>query len=246
MTIVGKDMKNMAKNSNATADAVNALTTARKSEPVTPDVVMDAKSLVNQVRDDMGNAELGDFCRLRAGVGLLRFRELNPHGEWMTEMTAAFPGRSPRTLQRYMQQAAKFIGQLGVGVEAVHTKMMAFNVETLRAQIGLPEGERKQLPERGVSKSVAIDNKITNAVVAYSAGEKPEVQQPHTVRISKEEEMQTRVDYAMAMASKVQIWNADARTIRTLPTETLESVRSILVLTVDSLKNELRSREAAK
>lgn len=236
----------MAKKDNATAKAVTALAEGRNAVPATPEIMMDNKSLLRQVGDDMANAELGDFCRLRAGVGLLRFREMNPHGEWMAEMAAAFPNRSPRTLQRYMQQASKFIGQLGVGAEAVHSKMMALDVETLRAQIAAPESERKLLPERGVAKSAAIENKITNAVVAYSAGEKPEPPKPVHVKISKEEEMQTRVDYAMGLATKVQIWTSDARTIRTLPTETLESVRAIIVLAVDSLKNELRSREAAK
>lgn len=236
----------MAKKNNATADAVTALANAKKADVMTPEVVMDGKALLKQVGEDIANAELGDFCRLRAGVGLLRFRELNPHGEWMNEMAAAFPNRSYRTLSRYMQQASKFVGQLGVAVENVHRKMMSIDVEALRTQIALPVAERKALPERGVAKAAAIDNKITNAVVAYSAGEMPEPPKPQPVKISREEKMQTRVDYAMAMATKVQIWLADARTIRTLPTETLESVRSVLVLAADSLKNELRSREGTK
>lgn len=236
----------MAKKNNATADAVTALAKAKKDDVMTPEVVMDGKALLKQVGEDMANAELGDFCRLRAGVGLLRFKELNPHGEWMNEMAAAFPNRSPRTLQRYMQLSSKFVGQLGVAVEDVHRKMMSIDVEALRTQIALPVAECKALPERGVAKAAALENKITNAVVAYSSGEMPEAPKPKHARISREEEMQTRVDYAMAMATKVKIWNADTRTIRTLPTETLESVRSILVLVTDSLRNELRSREGAK
>ncbi len=236
----------MAKKSNATAQAVTALAEAKKAEVVTPEVMLDGKNLLKQVGEDMASAELGDFCRLRAGVGLLRFREMNPHGEWMNEMAAAFPNRSYRTLSRYMQQASKFIGQLGVGADAVHQKMMALDVDTLRAQICAPASERKLLPERGVAKAAALDNKITNAVVAYSAGEKVEAPKPQHVKISKEEEMQTRVAYAAALAAKLQMWIGDSRTIRTLPTEPLESMRAVLVLVTDALKNELRTREAAK
>ena len=57
-----------------------------QAEVVTPQVMPDDKRLAAQIAEDMANAELGAFCRVRAGVGLCNIRELNAHGAWETRM----------------------------------------------------------------------------------------------------------------------------------------------------------------
>ena len=233
---------------NDTVAAAQALVKKPSVEVVTPDVMMDDAGMVRQIREDMANAELGDFCRLRAGVGLVNFRELNAHGQWMGEMMKAFPGKSARTLQRYMQNAGKWLAMVGVETGRAYEKLMSINVEDLKKTIALPPSERKALPERpcsGVSKAVAADNRIVNAIVSYAAGDEPTADEPKKpARISREEERETMRQYAVSLGVKVRDWAEGGRNVKTMDTETLELVQADLTLVVSQIKAELRQRDS--
>ena len=160
-------------------------------------------------------------------------------------MIEAFPGRSARTLRGYMQGARKFLATVDVGSEQAWITMMKVDVNDLAKTIALPDAERKQLPVKGVAKAVAIENRVMNGIVAYTAnGALPPAEAPKPKRISTEQEIATRNLYARGLADKVREWAADAKVVRTLETETLEAVMAGLVLVVDTLKSEIRSREA--
>lgn len=233
---------------NDTVAAAQALVKKPSVEVVTPDVMMDDAGMVRQIREDMANAELGDFCRLRAGVGLVNFRELNAHGQWMGEMMKAFPGKSARTLQRYMQNAGKWLAMVGAETGRAYEKLMSINVEDLKKTIALPPSERKALPERpcsGVSKSVAAENRIANAIVSYAAGdEMPVPEKKPAARISKKEELEAMRLFAVSLAGKVRDWAEGGRNVKTMDTETLEKVQAELTLVVSQIKSELRQRES--
>ena len=232
---------------NDTVAAAQALVKKPSVEVVTPDVMMDDAGMVRQIREDMANAELGDFCRLRAGVGLVNFRELNAHGQWMGEMMKAFPGKSARTLQRYMQNAGKWLAMVGVETGRAYEKLMSINVEDLKKTIALPPSERKALPERpcsGVSKSVAAENRIVNAIISYAAGDEMPVPEKKPARISKEEERETMRQYAVSLGVKVRDWAEGGRNVKTMDTETLELVQADLTLVVSQIKAELRQRDS--
>ena len=232
---------------NDTVAAAQALVKKPSVEVVTPDVMMDDAGMVRQIREDMANAELGDFCRLRAGVGLVNFRELNAHGQWMGEMMKAFPGKSARTLQRYMQNAGKWLAMVGAETGLAYEKLMSINVEDLKKTIALPPSERKALPERpcsGVSKSVAAENRIVNAIISYAAGDEMPVPEKKPARISKEEERETMRQYAVSLGVKVRDWAEGGRNVKTMDTETLELVQADLTLVVSQIKAELRQRDS--
>ena len=55
--------KNQAKSKGVKGEVVPA-------EVVTPVVMPDDKAIAKQIAEDIRNAELGAFCRVRAGVGL--------------------------------------------------------------------------------------------------------------------------------------------------------------------------------
>ena len=238
----------MKERKNVAVEAAQALVKKQSADVVTPDVMMDDAGMVRQIREDMANAELGDFCRLRAGVGLVNFRELNAHGQWMGEMMKAFPGKSARTLQRYMQNAGKWLAMVGAETGRAYEKLMGIDVEDLKRTIALPPGERKALPERpcsGVSKAVAADNRIVNAIVSYAAGDEPTADEPKKpARISKEEERETMRQYAVSLGVKVRDWAEGGRNVKTMDTETLELVQADLTLVVSQIKAELRQRDS--
>ena len=107
----------------------HAVAPAKKAEVVTPEVVNpvvmpDDKNLAAQITEDINNAELGAFCRVRAGVGLCNIRELNAHGEWEKRLLALFPNRSKATLYRYMQDGRKFCSKVDLDAGRVYEKMI--------------------------------------------------------------------------------------------------------------------------
>ena len=137
----------------------HAVVPAKKAEVVTPEVVNpvvmpDDKNLAAQITEDINNAELGAFCRVRAGVGLCNIRELNAHGAWEERMLSLFPNRSRRTLFRYMQDGRKFCAAVDMDAQHVYEKMMAVDVKRLHQMAALPADARKALPVRGVAREV--------------------------------------------------------------------------------------------
>lgn len=235
-------MKETNKKTNTVA-AARALV-KKDAEVLTPVVEASDNDILSQVKSDMQAADLGDFCRLRAGLGLENFRELNAAGNWEERMMQMFPERTPRTLRRYMSNGRKFLDAVGVDAKTAYEKLMTLSADDVRGLIAARSEGAKALPEKGVAKQIAIANRITNAVAAYSAGEKPAAAEAKPKAISKQDEINARNLFALGLSRKVRDWGEDAKLVRTMATETLETVQAELTLVVGILKAELRSREA--
>ena len=212
-------------------------------EVVTPEVMPDDKAIAAQIAEDIRNAELGTFCRVRAGVGLCNFREMNAHGMWEARMIEMFPGKSRATLFRYMQQGRKFCEQVSLDAGKVYDKMMRVDVKELQAQAALPAGERKALPVRGVAKAEAEGNRVMNALVLMAAGERPEAEKPKAKPLTAAEKQAAWREYTASLGEKLRDWGDNPLTWKALETDDLEKFRAELVLVTGLVKDELRSRE---
>ena len=226
----------------------HAVAPAKKPEVVTPDVVNpvvmpDDKNLAAQIAEDMNNAELGEFCRVRAGVGLCNIRELNAHGAWEVRMRELFPNRTTRTLRNYMQTGRKFCAAVDLDTQRVYEKMMAVDVKRLQQLAALPAEERKALPVRGVAREAAAGNRVMNALVLLASGDRPAAEKPKAKPLTASERAAAWRDYTVDLAEKVREWSESHMTFKALETDELERFRSALVLVAGLIKDELRRRE---
>ena len=212
-------------------------------EVVTPDVMPTDAQIASQIAEDIRNAELGAFCRVRAGVGLCNFRDMNAHGMWEARMIEMFPSKSRRTLFRYMQQGRKFCEQVSLDAGKVYDRMMRVDVKALQEMAALPVEQRKALPVRGVAKAEAEGNRVMNALVLMAAGERPEAEKPKAKPLTASEKAAAWRDYTASLGEKLRDWGDNPLTWKALETDDLEKFRAELVLVVGLLKDELRSRE---
>ena len=214
-----------------------------RAEVVTPEVMPDDKAIAAQIAEDIRNAELGSFCRVRAGVGLCNFREMNAHGNWEQRMMEMFPGKGTRTLYRYMQEGRKFCDRVELDAGRVYGKLMSVDVKKLQAMAALPSDQRKALPVRGVAKAEAEGNRVMNALVLLAVGEKPESEKPKAKPLTVAEKHAAWRDYTAKLADNLRDWGDNPLTWRALETDDLEKFRAELVLVAGLVKDELRSRE---
>ena len=77
----------MSKKSKSKAVAV-------MSEQDIEQAAANSKIIAQNVRSDMQTAENGMFHALRAGVGLLKIKELYEHGDWANALMGLFPEKS--------------------------------------------------------------------------------------------------------------------------------------------------------
>lgn len=227
-----------------TKRAKNAVVPAAKAEVVTPDVMPDDKSMAAQIAEDIRNAELGAFCRVRAGVGLCNFRDMNAHGMWEARMLEMFPTKSRATLFRYMQQGRKFCEQVSLDAGKVYDRMMRVDVAALQKMAALPAEQRKALPVRGVAKAEAEGNRVMNALVLLASGDGPQVaEKPKAKPLTAAEKAEAWREYTASLGEKLREWGDNPLTWKSLETDALEKFRAELVLVTGLLKDELRSRE---
>ena len=192
-------------------------------EVVTPDVMPTDAQIASQIAEDIRNAELGAFCRVRAGVGLCNFRDMNAHGMWEARMIEMFPSKSRRTLFRYMQQGRKFCEQVSLDAGKVYDRMMRVDVKALQEMAAIPAEQRKALPVRGVAKA--------------------EAEKPKAKPLTASEKAAAWRDYTASLGEKLRDWGDNPLTWKALETDDLEKFRAELVLVVGLVKDELRSRE---
>ena len=212
-------------------------------EVVTPEVMPDDKAIAAQIAEDIRNAELGTFCRVRAGVGLCNFREMNAHGNWEQRMMEMFPGKGTRTLYRYMQEGRKFCDRVELDAGRVYGKLMSVDVKKLQAMAALPSDQRKALPVRGVAKAEAEGNRVMNALVLMAAGERPEAEKPKAKPLTAAEKQAAWREYTASLGEKLRDWGDNPLSWKALETDDLEKFRAELVLVVGLVKDELRSHE---
>lgn len=226
-----------------TKQAKNAVVPAAKTEVVTPTVEKSDRELVQQINKDMTLGDLGDFCRKRAGVGLCAIRAFHNHGEWEKRLMELFPTRSIRTLNRYVKAGEEVCRRFEASPQKIYDLLMHMDTERIRQQADIEHDERKLLPVRGVSKDMALENRLFNYVVAITAGEKEELPAPKAQKTTPEQEAAERRERVEGYANTLRNWSGDRKTLRLLEADALETFAAELTLVVNVIRKELRERE---
>jgi hypothetical protein len=194
------------------------------------------------VQQDLAAAAIGTFFGLRAGIGLLRIRDLCGHGSWEARMLDLCPGKSARMLRRYMQIGKSFLDDNSFDADAVWTRMTAItSPDNL-----LADPDAKDKAARAERKA----DKIGAAVREYvqDAGSMRKALEDSN-RDGKEEKPLTRAQRIEAASG---IWSKyvggiidegiQRRTYTLLPDDELDSLASNLRTVADALRKELASR----
>lgn len=178
-----------------------------------------------QVRQDIDNAELGRFFALRAGVGLIVVKELCAHGEFMPEALRMIPGRHPRTLQRYINEARLFLDAKA---------LMAHDVWLPLSQVGqrsgrlLGPGGGEDLPQPAADAAEWLAKKDEE--------KKPKKPEPGPEKkLSAAERRQAAIDRWRPLAGQVKDWGVDRPNWQYLALDELESVVSVLRTVADAM-----------
>ena len=226
-----------------TKRAKNAVVPAAKPEVVTPTVEKSDREIVQQINKDMTLGDLGDFCRKRAGVGLCAIRAFHNHGEWEKRLMELFPTRSLRTLNRYVKAGEEVCRRFEASPHKIYDLLTHMDTERIRQQADIDANERKLLPVRGVSKDVALENRLFNYVVPITAGEKEKLPARKTQKTTPEQEAAERRERVEGYANTLRNWSGDSKTLRLLEADALETFAAELTLVVNVIRKELRERE---
>lgn len=211
------------------------------------------------ISDDLNRAEVGMFSMLRAGVGLLCFKGMAEHGEWEARLMELCPGKSPRTLQTYMQRAREFADSHGITPEQAWpelSKIDAAQVGSLMiaapAALQLAEqnepaaapskrGGRKAKAEAPAPAAMPSFSQMLLDFIQQRKAAKPKQAEPPKPLTRKE-----KVEAAIAEANRVvnltADWVADG-TWALLPDDELESTLAGLRAAADKIRDEFKSRQ---
>jgi len=193
-----------------------------------------AEGIAQNVRADMQAAEAGMFHALRAGVGLLRIKELSEYGSWEQRMLELFPDKSARSLRRYMQVGGRFLEAKGLKAGSAWDKMSSVRTDRLLAD---PDGkaDKKADPlERDLGEFIREFGSVRNA----DAGT-PKAEQGRP--LSRAEKLDAARQNWVRMANEAQE-ELNSPTLSVLPDEDLDSIASVFRTVSDALRRELARR----
>lgn len=219
----------------------------------------DIPSIVDSVASDLTQAEIGTFCKLRAGVGLTCIKQLCDHTTWESRMIELFPNRSPRTLQRYMQEAREFMQEHAVLPEQAWGELCKYDttqVSTLMiaapAPMALGTGEPEQAePARKGRKAKAApapvpetsEQTFSQMLIDFIQQRKKAKAKDQTPprTLTKKEKIETAISEANRIVNVTADWLSDG-TWALLPDEELESTMAGLRAAADKLRMEFKNR----
>jgi hypothetical protein len=214
------------------------------------------------IADDLNRAEVGQFSMLRAGVGLLCYRALSGHGEWESRLMELCPGKSPRTLQLYMQQARQFADAHGITPEQAWPELSRIDA----SQVGLllaggggaaplqltAGGPQPDAAKKGGKKGKAktadapADDAPTFAQMLLDFIQQRKRAKPAAAADARPLTKGERVAAAVAEANRIvntmADWVADS-TWALLPDEEIESCAAGLRAAADKIREEVRKRQ---
>ena len=198
-----------------------------------------SSTIAQTVRGDMQTAENGMFYALRAGVGLLRIKELFQHGDWANELLDMFPEKAPRSLQKYMQVAGNFLEAKNVKALDVWNGMSAISSDRLLAAPGAdakPEKGKEGALVRDVREFLTEFGSIRKAIKGEA-----EVEQGRP--LTKSERSDTARAFWGKICNMVQdgLNNSD---YALLTDEEVDSLASALRMGSDTLRKNLAARGA--
>lgn len=92
-----------------------------------------SQSIADSIRSDMQIAENGMFYALRAGVGMLRIKDMYAHGNWAAALMNLLPEKTPRTLRTYMQVGQNFLEAKQLSTQDAWVGMRSIRTDRLLA-----------------------------------------------------------------------------------------------------------------
>jgi hypothetical protein len=92
-----------------------------------------SQSIADSIRSDMQVAENGMFYALRAGVGMLRIKDMYAHGNWAGALLNLLPEKAPRTLRTYMQIGQNFCDAKQISTQDAWVGMRTIRTDRLLA-----------------------------------------------------------------------------------------------------------------
>ena len=236
----------------------DAVVVAADARPV------DVTAMKTIIGEDLNRAEVGVFCMLRAGVGLLVYKELSEHGEWEDRLLELGKGKSPRTLQIYMKQARTLCEQYGITPaqawdEARHIDASQVTELLLAApgeprQIGAGEQPaedppakkgrkaKKSKPASGPDMPTQTFAQMLLDFMEQRKRAKAKDIEPKKP-LTKKEKIETAIAEAFRVVNLTADWVADG-TWALLPDEELESAMAGLRAAADKIRDEFRNRRA--
>jgi hypothetical protein len=200
-----------------------------------------AEQIVNQINQDIGNAEMGRFFALRAGVGLIVVREMCGHGPFGLAMAEMMPHRSGRTLRRYMKGAHDFLETKALEAREIWGPLSGIGAGALSAT-----GGRLMI---GDGKSADVPAPVA-AIADYLAEKEPELKPAAgDAKADKGSRKLTKAERLMAargqwhpLASKIQKAGITDRLWEDLPDDELEDVQSALSSVAGAMRQALKLR----
>ncbi len=222
---------------------------------------IDVDSMKTIIGEDLNRAEVGRFCMLRAGVGLLCYKGMSEFGEWEARLMELCPGKSPRTLQGYMKSAKDCLIERGISPERAWDELRKFDAASAgnlimaapeALQIGAVEAQPAALAKRGGKKSksgaapapAASDQTFSQMLIDFIQQRKaarPKSSEP-AKPLTKKEKVEAAIAEAARIVNMTADWIADG-TWALLPDEELESTMSGLRAASDRIAKEFKSRK---
>ena len=152
---MSKSDKKEAVNQTKSAITPEVMSNDPLAKNMTEAQVAQVKLMIGQVRQDVANAELGKFFALRAGIGLKAVKGQFEHGGWEPFLAATFPGKSQRTIRRYMQNAEVFFVKYNLTSDKAWAQMFEMDGKLLdRAASQLLITDGKEVADRIPSKEI--------------------------------------------------------------------------------------------
>jgi hypothetical protein len=201
-----------------------------------------SQTIAEYVKGDMQIAENGMFHALRAGIGLLRIKELYQHGDWANTLMDLFPDRSASTLRRYMQVGTNFLEAKQIGAGDAWIGMQAIRTDRLLAD---PDGDAGR---KGADKTNPLERDVGEFVREFGSirqaikGEAADGRDLRVRKLTKTEMIEAARAVWNKYANIIQEEALNRMSIGLLPYEDLDAVASTIRLAYDAMRKELASR----
>jgi hypothetical protein len=210
---------------------------------MTEEQVAQVKLMLGQVCQDLANAELGKFYALRAGIGLKAIKGQFEHGGWEPFLAATFPGKSQRTIQRYMKNAEVFFVKYNLTSDKAWAQMFEMDGKLLdraASQLLISDGKDglERIPSKEIPKVVKQMAEFISeeGAPATAGGRQPEEPRP----LSSRERLQAVTDLYNGLRSKLTQEVVAQRSWTVLPVEDQEGIAASLRTASEEIMRNVR------
>jgi len=218
---------------------------------MTEEQVSQVKQMLGQVCQDLANAELGKFYALRAGIGLKAIKGQFEHGGWEPFLAATFPGKSQRTIQRYMKSAEVFFVTYNLTADKAWSQMFEMDgkfLDRAASQLLLTDGRGGEVTERIPAKEIPkVVKQMAEFIAEDGAPSGASGKQPEEPRqLSPRERMQAVSDLYNGLRSKLTQEVVAQRSWSILPVEEQEAIAASLRTSSEEIMRNVRKARQAE